>query len=89
MLDMKAPSRNTELITLGKIFQLKFSYFLSPGPVMMVIPRFIVPKMIVDNEMVVDICCVWDFRIHGHTRTLLAPRFMLPTAHNVRDQVEK
>ncbi len=60
MLDMKAPSQGAELVTRGKVFQLKFSYFLSCGPAKLVIPRFIVPKVVADDGTVLDVRFVWD-----------------------------
>jgi len=89
MPDMAAPSRDAELVTRGKLFQLKFAYFLSPGPADLVIPRFIVPKVLLEDGTVVDVRCVWDCRINGHNETLWAPGFMLPTAQDAEDQVVK
>ena len=80
MLNMKAPSHEAELATRLKIFKLKFSYYLDRDMVNLLIPRFIVPKVVADDGTILDVRCVWDCKINGHNKTLYAPSFMLPTA---------
>ncbi len=87
--DVVAPSREAELVTRGKIFQLWYSYFLSDKNAVLVIPRFIVPKVIADDGTILDVRCVWDCRRNGHNEVLYAPGFMLPTGSDAEDQVVK
>jgi len=85
---MTAPSREAELLTRVKIFKLKFNWYIEDSPAKLVIPRFIVPKLVVE-DVVVDVWCVWDCKRNGHNATLWAPGFMLPTALDAEDQVIK
>ena len=86
--NMTAPSREAELLTRVKIFKLKFNWYIEDSPAKLVIPRFIVPKLVVE-DVVVDVRCVWDCKRNGHNATLWAPGFMLPTALDAEDQVIK
>ncbi len=89
MYNMKAPSHEAELATRLKIFKLKFNYYLDRDVVNLLIPRFIVPKVVADDGTILDVRCVWDCKINGHNETLYAPSFMLPTAQDAEDQVVK
>ena len=77
-----------ELLTQVNIFKLKFNWYLESGPAQLVIPRFIVPKLVIEDK-VVDVRCVWDCKRNGHNVTLWAPGFMLPNALDAEDQVIK
>ena len=54
---MSAPSREAELLTRVKIFKLKYNGYLEKGLVKLVISRFIVAKVVVE-EVVKDVRCV-------------------------------
>ncbi len=71
------------------MFQLKFSYFLSCVPAKLVIPRFIVSKVVEEDGMVLDVHCVWYCRTNGHNETLWVTGFMLTTVSDAEDQVVK
>ena len=55
--NMSAPSREAELLTRVKIFKLKYNGYLEKGLVKLVISRFIVAKVVVE-EVVKDVRCV-------------------------------
>ncbi|KAL7532942.1 hypothetical protein ACHAXR_006517 [Thalassiosira sp. AJA248-18] len=87
--NMEAPSREAELVTRLKIFKLKFQYYIDQAETNLLIPRFIVPKVVLEDGTIVDVRCVWDCSINGHNATVYAPGFMLPTALDAEDQVVK
>lgn len=89
MRNMKAPSREAELLTRLKIFKLKFQYYLDSAKTTLLCPRFTVPKMVADDGTITDVRCVWDCTINGLNATLYTPGFMLPTALDAEDQVVK
>ena len=84
--NLTAPSREAELLTRVKTFKLKFKWYLESGSDQLVIPRFIVPKLVIEDE-VVDMCCVWDCKKNVHNATIWAPGFMLPNTLDAEDQV--
>ena len=55
--NMVAPSREAELLTRVKIFKLKYNWYIEDSPADLVIPRFIVPKLVVE-DVVLDVQCV-------------------------------
>ena len=89
MKNMAAPSREAELATRLKIFKLKFNYYIDQDYTSLLIPRFIVPKVIGEDGTILDVRCVWDCKVNGHNATIFAPGFMLPTALDAEDQVVK
>ena len=89
MRNMKAPTREAELLTRLKIFKLKFKHYITSEGADLAIPRFIVPKVVLDDGTIADVRCVWDCSINGHNARLFAPRFMLPTSSDPEEQVVK
>ena len=89
MRNMKAPSREAELLTRLKIFKLKTSYYLDSNGTTLLCPRFTVPKVVAEDGTITDVRCVWDCTINGLNASLYAPGFMLPTALDAEDQVIK
>lgn len=89
MRNMKAPSREAELLTRLKLFKLKYQYYIESGKVTLLCPRFTVPKIVLEDGTIADVRCVWDCTINGLNATLYAPGFMLPTALDAEDQVVK
>ena len=90
--NLPAPSREAELLARLKVFQLRMQGFIyrdERRPPSLVIPRFLVPKVVAEDGTVLDVRCVWDCRSNGHNATLFAPGFMLPTALDAEDQVIK
>ena len=55
--NMAAPSRKAELLTRVNNFKLKYNGYLEGGPVKLMISRFIVAKVVI-NEVVKDVRCV-------------------------------
>ena len=86
---MDAPSREAELVMRLKIFKFRFNYYLDHDHTDLLVPRFIVPKVVAEDGTILDVRCVWDCKINGHNATLYAPGFMLPTALDAEDQVVK
>ena len=70
------------------MFKLKLNWYLESGPAQLVIPRFIVPKLKIEDN-VVHVRCVWDCKRNGHNAPLWAPGCMLPNALDAKDQVIK
>ena len=89
MKNMVAPSFEAELLTHVKMFKLWFNYYIDLDHTNLLIPRFIVPKVVDEDGTILDVRCVWDCKINGHNATLFAPSFMLPTALDAEDQVVK
>lgn len=89
MRNMKAPSREAELLTRLKIFKLKISYYLDSNGTTLLCPRFTVPKVVAEDGTITDVRCVWDCTINGLNASLYSPGFMLPTALDAEDQVIK
>jgi hypothetical protein len=77
MKNMKAESREAELATREKVFKLRFQWLLEAGDIRLVVPRFLVVKVMEDG-VVTDIRVVWDGKANGHNDTLWQPGFSLP-----------
>ena len=58
MKNMQAPSREAELVTRLKIVKLKFQHYLDQGGTDLIVPRFIVPKVIAEDGTILDVRCV-------------------------------
>ena len=72
-----------------KIFKLKINYYIEHEFTDLLIPRFVVPKLLAEDGTIIDVRCVWDYKANGHNSTIWAPGFMLPTALEAEDQVVK
>jgi len=83
-----AISRSAEIEMRKKIFRLRFRWYLEPGAVSLLTPRFAVVKAMVDGE-VVDIRLIMDCKKSGLNATLVTPGFMLPTIQDAEDMVIK
>ena len=83
-----AISRSAEIEMRKKIFRLRFRWYLEPGAVNLLTPRFAVVKAMVDGE-VVDIRLIMDCKKSGLNATLVTPGFMLPTIQDAEDMVIK
>lgn len=95
MRNVKAPSREAELLTRLKIFKLKVKYYLDRSKLdldtmpTLLTPRFTVNKIVLDDGTVKDVRCVWDCTVNGLNATLYQPGFMMPSASDAEDQVVK
>ena len=78
-----AKSRETELAVREKVFKLVFQWYLEPGFVDLIVPRFDVEKT---KD---DIRAVWNCKSNGLNATLWAPKFMLPEFLDVENMVVK
>ena len=65
-------SREAELAVRLKIFKLKFQGYLEKGYTDLLVPRFAVTKVSLNN-VTTDIRVVWDCRVNGHNATLWQP----------------
>ncbi|KAL7539570.1 hypothetical protein ACHAXR_009407 [Thalassiosira sp. AJA248-18] len=86
---MKASSYKAELLTRLKTFKLKYQYYLELGGTDLIVPRFIVTQVVLEDGTIIDVRCVWDCSGNGHNPTLSAPGFILPTALDAEDHVVK
>ena len=74
--NMLAPSREAEIETQKKIFQLQFRHFIERGFTDLITQRFLVVKLEEDG-VILEIRVVWNSSSNGHNETLWAPGFML------------
>ena len=88
MTNGRVRSRKAELGVRLKIFKLKFQGYLEKGFIDLLVPRFAVTKVALNN-VITDIRVVWDCRINGHNETLWQPGFRLPTFDDAADMVIK
>ena len=86
MPNARAPSRAAELLAREKVFKLIFNGYLERGHAKLYTPRFLVPK-VVENGEVLDVRCVWDSKVNGFNQTLWSPGFMLPTSRDAEELV--
>jgi len=86
--NMPAPSREAEIETRKKIFQLRFRHFIERGFTDLITQRFSVVKLEVDG-VILDIRVVWNSSSNGHNATLWAPGFMLDDIGDVIEMVTK
>ena len=87
--NLPSPSREAEIEARKKVFKMKYQGYIERcKTVKLVIGRFSVVKLMVDNE-VVDIRVVWDSKSNGHNATLWAPGFMLDDCEDVKNMVVK
>ena len=88
MPNSRLKSREAELAVRLKVFKLKYQGYLEKRYTDLLVPRFAVTKVSLDN-VVTDIRVVWDCRINGHNATLWQPGFRLPTFADAADMVVK
>lgn len=70
MRSIPSETREHELLARDKVFRLRYTQYLEPGVIKLVIPRFTVPKSD-------DVRVVWDSKANGHNSVLWAPSFIL------------
>ena len=66
-------SREAELVVRLKIFKLKFQGYLEKGFTDLLVPRFAVTKVSLNND-ITDIRVVWDCRVNGKKQDIVATR---------------
>ena len=86
--NMPAPSREAEIETRKKVFQLRFRHFIERGFTDLITQRFSVVKLEVDG-VILEIRVVWNSSSNGHNATLWAPGFMLDDIGDVIEMVTK
>jgi hypothetical protein len=86
--NMPAPSREAEIETRKKIFQLRFRHFIERGFTDLITHRFSVVKLEVDG-VIQEIRVVWNSSSNRHNATLWAPGFMLDDIGDVIKMVTK
>jgi hypothetical protein len=86
--NMPAPSREAEIETRKKNFQLQFRHFIERGFTDLITQRFSVVKLEEDG-VILEIRVVWNSSSNGHNETLWAPGFMLDNIGDVIEMVTK
>ena len=86
--NMPAPSREAEIETRKKVFQLRYRHFIERGFTDLITQRFSVVKLEVDG-VILEIRVVWNSSSNGHNATLWAPGFMLDNVGDVIEMVTK
>ena len=86
--NMPAPSRQAEIKTRKKVFQLRYRHFIERGFTDLITQRFSVVKLEVDG-VIREIRVVWNSKSNGHNATLWAPGFMLDDIGDVIEMVTK
>ncbi|KAL7523005.1 hypothetical protein ACHAWF_000310 [Thalassiosira exigua] len=81
MQNIKSPSREAEILARQKIFKLVFKWYLEDEAPKLLMPRFLVPK-VVENGIVLDPRCVWDSSTNGCNRCYWTSSFMLPNSQD-------
>ncbi len=86
--NMAAPSREAEIETRKKVFQLWYRHFIKRGFTDLITQRFSVVKLEVEG-VILEIQVVWNSLSNGHNATLWAPGFMLDDIGDVIKMVTK
>ncbi len=86
--NMPSPSRQAEIETRKKVFQLQYRHFIETGFTDLITQRFLVVKL-EDDSVILEIQVVWNSKSNGHNATLWAPGFMLDDIGNVKEMVVK
>ncbi len=86
--NMAAPSREAEIKTRKKVFQLWYRHFMERGFTDMITQRFSVVKLEVEG-IILEIQVVRNSLSNGHNATLWAPGFMFDDIGDVIEMVTK
>ena len=86
--NMPSPSREAEIETRKKVFQLRYRHFIEKGFTDLITQRFSVVKLEVEGK-ILEIRVVWNSKSNGHNSTLWAPGFMLDDIGDVKEMVTK
>ena len=86
--NMPSPSRQAEIETRKKVFQLRYRHFIEKGFTDLITQRVSVVKLEVEGK-ILEIRVVWNSKSNGHNSTLWAPGFMLDDIGDVKEMVTK